>query len=424
MSQATTTSASGSATPSSTTGPSPFFAIKITLSIGIEVYVSANGTLVADITLAAAFQIVGEELFQVTGEQRIRRRALAGQIEAAAGADRALIAPNTAGGILISTEFIFTGFGQELVWDNAAFFGGSAGYCIINDALYATLVEDTSFCDQLAAAIIVPLPTAGSSTSSGAVAPTSGPSTTIINNYNNVTIYNNVEYNFNININIEIFEGGNYKPCDAESFYARLCPVCPPVKVFKSDLTYAELPCPVCPPEVFKIASCPEQQSGSGPSNTTYGPVSCLSCKAPPPQAKQPLAVVAAPCPVCPGSTTNIVVPSSAASSILQVASSQGPAAAASAAKSAITLTITQTVAPSAPALPASTVANVPCPTCPAGSVAVTLPQVAATAAAPVQPSSGLTPPVAAFKGAASLTAPLTTGFILISSFVAVIIYL
>ena len=463
LSTATTTSLTATTSPTAGSN-SPTFAIRIVLQSGIIGTLSPDGTIGIEGTLTAVFQIIDSSLFQV-GSEALRRRAIGSIISTEPGSDRQLFAPEVSPGSL-KTTFVFNDFVAGLVWNNADFYSGKAGYCVIGNKLYATFVEDVSFCDYVVNPILIPASSDASSTgisglpstvaTTGNPSATGSSSSTTINGNNNTVTYNNNVYNFNIDINVlglsGIFNNANYFSDNADTFYAKLCPICPPILVCKSNLTYAQSACPVCEAEIYKLDSVsdvPEGKTGT----CKFGQASCLSCnaeKSPPPAAASDLTVVPAHCPVCPDKTTYLACPSSAVASVQKIASASGPAAAQSAAAKAIAdsgVTITKTITETAPGektsdVAPSTVVNLPCPSCPAGSAAVTLPQVAAAAtpatevpataapapvaegsAAPSEASKSVggagpaVSPIEGFKGAAmSLVKPVVSIFVAFAS--------
>ena len=397
---------------------------------------AVDGRLVTNYSLAAVYEVSSAELFIYTDTASpLIRRALGGRIATNANVNSAIFTPD-ASSAAISTTFVFSGLGQYIAWNNASFLPDErASFCVYEGFVYAVLKGDLSFCEYTTPLIAIEPPDEqATSTASAAQVSTTGPSeissasasvleyavtTSSVSSptpsslvsmasKSNTTIYNGIEYSFNIDIDIEFDRCGcNYISKDADSFYAKPCSSCPVICVRKTDLTFAQAPCSSCPPEILKLDATSKIPPHSDSGNMTYGSAICVSC-GDAPAAVQELTMVNVPCPLCPTRITALLCPSTALSSVKLAATASGLSAAQHAASQALdAVTVTQAAQPKgagaiiSPLAP-STVVNVPCSTCPAGLLAATLPQVAGRTA----PASQAGPPI---QGVPAI-APLSLG--------------
>lgn len=215
---------------------------------------------------------------------------------------------------------------------------------------------------------------------------------------------------------IEAFASGeiNYYSGTSDYYFARFCPTCAIVKVYTEHDTYVYVPCPVCP--------AVEQQC-PGKTPPTDGTTGAPNLKGSTQPAEAGSYNYQAPvCPVCSAVTslpqiplTTITVysqlitcPTAAASSLSSLGRTSGAEACSSAAAVAVENAQVAAVTVTAPAgsTATATVVNVPCSSCPAGSKAVAVPQVAPNTGGPAAPaetgsgmgSAGATTPEGANK--------------------------
>jgi len=187
----------------------------------------------------------------------------------------------------------------------------------------------------------------------------------------------------------------NYYCGHAEYYFARFCPVCDIVKVDIQRDTLVYVPCPVCPavvqqiPGKTQVSNAPaEGQKGSSQAASAgkyqYEPPVCPQCSTVTSLAKIPLTTITVSCSACSGGSEAIGCPTAAASSPASLAKASGAPACEKAAQAAIESAQVSALTITAPAgaTATSTVVNVPCSACSAGSRAVAVPQVAAVAAA------------------------------------------
>lgn len=369
-----------------------------------------------------SFLLVDNELFTSDGT---------GQFSTSDGVPYApFVASTNVGDITTS----FTANGTTLTWGNAAFTGGEASFCMLNGSLYAVFTTVPAGCTMMQVGVQdCDRPngtTTGSSTGAaggGIGQSTSGPSGVAGGNSNsglpvsptgtipgntgsstipsiaaNITSHCSQEVlDLVPEIVIEGFGSGdiNYYCGHTDYYFARFCPVCDIVKVDIEHDTIVYVPCPVCPavkeqcPGKTAIGTSPAvaQKGSSQPAsagNYQYEPPVCPTCSTITALNKVPLTTITVACPTCSGGSEGIACPTAAASSLASLAKASGaPAcekAAAAAIESAEVAALTAT-APSG-ATATSTVVNVPCSACAAGSRAVAVPQVAA--ATPAGPAA------------------------------------
>lgn len=326
----------------------------------------------------------------------------------------------------------FTVNGTTLTWSNAAFTGGQASFCSVSGTLYAVFTTAPSGCTQMDLSVqncsdsgyTSAGPSTGlSGTATAQTAP--GASTGVGGNSNsglatNVLATNTIPGNAGpsatssiaanmtnycsqevLNLVPEVVIAGfgtgdiNYYCGHTEYYFARFCPVCDVVKVDIQHDTLVYVPCPVCPavveqcPGKTQISNAPaEGQKGSAQpasaGNYQYEPPVCPACSAVSALPKIPLTTITVSCQTCPGGSEGIACPTAAASSLASLAKASGAPACEKAAQAAIETAAVAALTMTAPngATASSTVVNVPCSACAAGSQAVAVPQVAAATGA------------------------------------------
>jgi hypothetical protein len=249
-------------------------------------YISPSGLVTNDCTAGVQVNVVGGELFAVGG----------GQFSTSTGT---AFAPFVASTIVGDITVTFTA-GGSLQWANAAFTlnAGVAGFCTLaSGELIATFTASPAGCSPvLLAPSFCPVANAGAT----------GPNSITTGNINNSTVINLINngviqiggYNTNINVLpgavLAEFASNsiNFYSADSIYYYAKMCPVCDVVQVFKANNTFATQSCSTCP---LVIQQCPVVTILTCTNATTplpgspvppvagqvqYAAPTCLSCPA------------------------------------------------------------------------------------------------------------------------------------------------